>query len=106
MTAYYAMIAQADGGSLVISPIWYTRRIIMCSTLRAEELALAVVFPNPTAGTATLSYFLLDSLTPFRSQHTIWFRLVQTTRISINYFSNIIQDINNYGKYTLLYSTS
>ena len=54
---YYAVIAQADGDSIVTSPIWYTRRIITGTTPVAEELALAV-FPNPTAGTATLSYYL------------------------------------------------
>ncbi|MFC7670671.1 T9SS type A sorting domain-containing protein [Hymenobacter humi] len=54
---YYAVVAQADGDSLVTSPIWYTRRLITATTPGAQELALAV-FPNPTAGTATLSYFL------------------------------------------------
>ena len=54
---YYAVIAQADGDSIVTSPIWYTRRIITGTTPAAEALALSV-FPNPTAGTATLSYFL------------------------------------------------
>ena len=54
---YYAVIAQADGDSIVTSPIWYTRRIITGTTTATEELALAV-FPNPTAGTATLSYYL------------------------------------------------
>ena len=54
---YYAVVAQADGDSIVTSPIWYTRRIITATTPGAEEVALAV-FPNPTAGTATLSYYL------------------------------------------------
>ncbi|GAB3879292.1 hypothetical protein GCM10028824_42510 [Hymenobacter segetis] len=54
---YYAVISQADGDSLVTSPIWYTRRIVTATTPEAEALALAI-FPNPTAGTATLSYFL------------------------------------------------
>lgn len=54
---YYAVVAQADGDSIITSPIWYTRRIITATTPGAEELALAV-FPNPTAGTATLSYYL------------------------------------------------
>ncbi|MDQ2770856.1 MAG: T9SS type A sorting domain-containing protein, partial [Bacteroidota bacterium] len=54
---YYAVIAQADGDSIVTSPIWYTRRIITGTTPEAEAVALAV-FPNPTASTATLSYFL------------------------------------------------
>lgn len=54
---YYAVVAQADGDSIVTSPIWYTRRIITATTPGAEEVALAV-YPNPTAGTATLSYFL------------------------------------------------
>ncbi|WP_046245427.1 CehA/McbA family metallohydrolase [Hymenobacter terrenus] len=54
---YYAVVAQADGDSIVTSPIWYTRRLITATTPGAEELALAV-FPNPTAGTATLSYYL------------------------------------------------
>ncbi|MDO7846279.1 CehA/McbA family metallohydrolase [Hymenobacter sp. M29] len=54
---YYAVVAQADGDSIVTSPIWYTRRIITATTPGVEEVALTV-FPNPTAGTATLSYFL------------------------------------------------
>lgn len=54
---YYAVVAQADGDSIVTSPIWYTRRLITATTPGAEEVALAV-FPNPTAGTATLSYCL------------------------------------------------
>ena len=54
---YYAVVAQADEDSIVTSPIWYTRRIITATTPGAEEVALAV-FPNPTAGTATLSYYL------------------------------------------------
>jgi len=54
---YYAVVAQADGDSIVTSPIWYTRRIITATTPGAEEVALAV-FPNPTASTATLSYYL------------------------------------------------
>ncbi|MDO7850398.1 T9SS type A sorting domain-containing protein [Hymenobacter convexus] len=54
---YYAVVAQADGDSIVTSPIWYTRRIITATTPSASEVALSV-FPNPTAGTATLSYYL------------------------------------------------
>ena len=54
---YYAVIAQADGDSVVTSPVWYTRRIITATTTSVAELALSV-FPNPTAGTATVSYYL------------------------------------------------
>ncbi|MFC6225628.1 T9SS type A sorting domain-containing protein [Hymenobacter artigasi] len=54
---YYAVIAQADGDSIVTSPIWYTRRIITGTTPATEQIALTV-FPNPTAGPATLSYYL------------------------------------------------
>ena len=54
---YYAVLRQADGDSVVTSPIWYTRQIITATTPDAEAVALAV-FPNPTAGTATLSYYL------------------------------------------------
>ena len=41
---------------MVPSSIWYTRRLIMPTTPWAEEVAL--VFSNPTAGTATSSYCL------------------------------------------------
>lgn len=54
---YYAVLRQADGDSVVTSPIWYTRQIITATAPGAEAVALAV-FPNPTAGTAILSYFL------------------------------------------------
>jgi hypothetical protein len=54
---YYAVLRQADGDSIVTSPIWYTRQIVTATAPGAETVALAV-FPNPTAGTATLSYFL------------------------------------------------
>jgi hypothetical protein len=54
---YYAVVAQADGDSVVTSPVWYTRRLITAATPGADAVALAV-FPNPTAGAATLSYFL------------------------------------------------
>ena len=54
---YYAVIVQADGDRLVTSPIWHTRRVILATIPDATELALAV-YPNPTAGSATLSYYL------------------------------------------------
>ena len=54
---YYAVAAQADGDSVVTSPIWYSRQIVTAAKPAIEELALSV-FPNPTAGTATLSYYL------------------------------------------------
>ncbi|MCI1189803.1 CehA/McbA family metallohydrolase [Hymenobacter sp. DH14] len=54
---YYAVAAQADGDSVVTSPIWYSRQIVTATTPAATAVALAV-FPNPTAGAATLSYFL------------------------------------------------
>ena len=54
---YYAVIAQADGDSVVTSPVWYTRRVLTATVPQVEALALAV-FPNPAAGTATLSYYV------------------------------------------------
>jgi hypothetical protein len=54
---YYAVIVQADGDRIVTSPIWYTRQVATATAPTAEELALSV-FPNPTAGTAALSYYL------------------------------------------------
>ena len=54
---YYAVLRQADGDSIVTSPIWYTNRIITATAPQAEALGLSV-FPNPTVGPATLSYFL------------------------------------------------
>jgi hypothetical protein len=61
---YYAVISQADGDSLVTSPIWYTRRIVTATTPQEEQLALTL-FPNPTAGgqLTTLSYYLKSSTT-------------------------------------------
>lgn len=54
---YYGIVRQADGDSIVTSPIWYTRQIVLGTTATANPLALAV-YPNPTAGAATLSYYL------------------------------------------------
>jgi hypothetical protein len=59
---YYAVIVQADGDRIVTSPIWYTRAVITASTPATAELALAV-YPNPTAGAATLSYYLPTAAT-------------------------------------------
>ena len=61
---YYAVVAQADGDSIVTSPIWYTRRIVTANTPQKETLALAV-FPDPTAGgqRTTLSYYLTAGTT-------------------------------------------
>ncbi|MGI4865993.1 MAG: T9SS type A sorting domain-containing protein [Janthinobacterium lividum] len=54
---YYGIIRQADGDSIVTSPIWYTRQAVLGTKAVADPLALTV-YPNPTAGTATLSYYL------------------------------------------------
>jgi Secretion system C-terminal sorting domain len=54
---YYAVLAQADGDSVVTSPIWYTRQGVTATRSSAAELALAV-YPNPTIGPTTLSYYL------------------------------------------------
>jgi hypothetical protein len=54
---YYAVIVQRDGDKIVTSPIWYTRSIVTAMTANTDPLGLTV-FPNPTALTATLSYFL------------------------------------------------
>ncbi len=54
---YYVVLVQADGDRIVTSPIWYTRQIILASTAATDPLALTL-FPNPTASTATLSYYL------------------------------------------------
>ncbi|MGI4873084.1 MAG: T9SS type A sorting domain-containing protein [Janthinobacterium lividum] len=59
---YYAVIVQADGDRIVTSPIWHTRNFVLATTTAASELALTV-FPNPTAGTATLSYYLPTTAT-------------------------------------------
>jgi hypothetical protein len=54
---YYAVLVQADGDRIVTPPIWHTRQVVLGTTLAASELALTL-FSNPTAGAATLSYFL------------------------------------------------
>jgi hypothetical protein len=54
---YYAVISQVDGDTIVTSPIWHTRTIVTGTKPQGEQLALDV-FPNPTAGVATLSYYL------------------------------------------------
>jgi hypothetical protein len=53
---YYAVILEQDGDRIVTSPIWYTRNVVTGTRAR-QELALQL-FPNPTAGTSTLSYYL------------------------------------------------
>lgn len=55
---YYAVVQQADGDRVVTSPIWYTRAAApLATTPVAAKLPLSV-FPNPTRGSATLSYYL------------------------------------------------
>lgn len=54
---YYAAITQADGDQLITSPIWYTRSIVTATAPEVPALAMTV-FPNPTAGPATVSYYL------------------------------------------------
>ena len=54
---YYAVIDQVDGDRIITSPIWYTRRIPTATTPSEEPLAMNI-FPNPTRGSATVSYFL------------------------------------------------
>jgi hypothetical protein len=54
---YYAVFVQSDGDRIVTSPIWHTRQVVLGTAPAASELALAL-FPNPTAGAATISYYL------------------------------------------------
>jgi len=57
---YYAIIVQADGDRIVTSPIWYTRQVVTATRASSPELALSV-FPNPTAGVSTVSYYLPEA---------------------------------------------
>ena len=54
---YYAVLVQADGDRIVTSPIWYNRQVVLATASATDPLALTL-FPNPTAGVATLSYYL------------------------------------------------
>jgi hypothetical protein len=62
LTNYYVVLVQADGDRIVTSPIWYTHAVITATTPATTELTLAV-YPNPTAGAATLSYYLPTAAT-------------------------------------------
>jgi hypothetical protein len=55
---YYAVVVQADGDRIVTSPIWYTRQVVLATSSATTPQTLNV-FPNPTTGTATLSYYLV-----------------------------------------------
>ncbi|TGE22697.1 T9SS type A sorting domain-containing protein [Hymenobacter metallicola] len=54
---YYAIILEQDGDRIVTSPIWYTRNVVTGTQAAQPSLALQV-FPNPTTGNSTLSYYL------------------------------------------------
>ncbi|MCB2410753.1 T9SS type A sorting domain-containing protein [Hymenobacter lucidus] len=54
---YYAIILEQDGDRIVTSPIWYTRNVVTGTSTAQPPLALQL-FPNPTTGNSTLSYYL------------------------------------------------
>ncbi|MES2388943.1 MAG: T9SS type A sorting domain-containing protein [Bacteroidota bacterium] len=54
---YYAVILQADGDRIVTSPVWYDRVPVGTQNTISENLNFNV-FPNPSAGSLNISYFL------------------------------------------------